>query len=106
MDEKTPHLHSFIQMTDERGMFCASKFFGKKKQLEDLQSSYAEKMATFGLERGKSKKETKAKHQTLSEYYKQKNEQLKNDIKKVEEKQKEINQIKETILEKNMKKKK
>lgn len=100
MDETTPHIHAFVQMTDDRGLFNASKYFGKKKQLEELQTSYAEKMAQFGLERGRSKKETKAKHQTLNEYYKQKNEQLKNDIKKIEEKQEEINQIKETILEK------
>ena len=100
MDETTPHIHAFIQMTDEKGLFNASKYFGKKKQLEELQTSYAKAMEPFGLERGRSKKETKAKHQTLNEYYKQKNEQLKNDIKKIEEKQEEINQIKETILEK------
>ena len=69
-DETTPHLHAFVQMTDERGLFSASRFFGKKKQLEELQTSYAKAMDPFGLERGRSKKETKAKHQTLNEYYK------------------------------------
>lgn len=69
-DETTPHLHAFVQMTDDRGLFNASKYFGKKRQLEELQTSYAKAMEPFGLERGRSKKETKAKHQTLSEYYK------------------------------------
>lgn len=98
MDETTPHLHTFIQMTDERGLFCAKKFFGKRQQIEELQTSYAEKMEEFGLERGISKKITNAKHQKLSEYYKNENEKLENKIKKIEE-------IKETIFKKEDEKK-
>lgn len=122
MDETTPHIHAFIQMTDEKGLFNASKYFGKKKQLEELQTSYAEKMAQFGLERGRSKKETKAKHQTLNEYYKyavdtaEEFKKIENEVKigieklkedserikakqeELQDKEKEIDEIKNTIL--------
>ena len=122
MDETTPHLHAFVQMTDERGLFSASRFFGKKKQLEELQTSYAKAMEPFGLERGRSKKETKAKHQTLNEYYKhavdtaEEFKKIENEVKigieklkedserikakqeELQDKEKEIDEIKNTIL--------
>lgn len=122
MDETTPHIHAFIQMTDEKGLFNASKYFGKKRQLEELQTSYAKAMEPFGLERGRSKKETKAKHQTLNEYYKyavdtaEEFKKIENEVKtgieklkedserikakqqELQNKEKEIDEIKNTIL--------
>lgn len=130
MDETTPHIHAFIQMTDEKGLFNASKYFGKKKQLEELQTSYAKAMEPFGLERGRSKKETKAKHQTLNEYYKhavdtaEEFKKIENEVKtsieklkedserikakqeELQDKEKEIDEIKNTILGEEKKEKK
>ncbi len=103
-DETTIHQHCFVQMTDERGLFCANRFFGKKNDLEKLQTSYAEKMSVFGLKRGKSKKETKARHTTLNEYYKATESKIKHDIEllkqdseRIAEKQKELAEMEKML---------
>ena len=75
-DEATKHGHYFVLPTDERGYLNASRYFGKKKQIIALQDSYAEAMEVFGLERGRSKEETGANHQSLNEWHKQEEERL------------------------------
>lgn len=85
MDETTPHIHAFILTTDEKGMFNGTQFFGKKKMLENYQTTYAEAMEPYGLERGISKKETKARHITSWEYMKQANEQIEQKIELLQE---------------------
>lgn len=92
MDEKTPHLHAFILTTDEKGMFNGSRFFAKKSMLENYQDSYAKKMAPFGLERGISKKETRARHKTKTEYLKENIKKIENDIEKLKTDSERINQ--------------
>lgn len=79
-DETTTHLHCFVIMTDEQGRFNASRFFNKKKQIVEMQDSYAEAMAPFGLERGLSKEQTGAIHQTLNEWKKAECERLEKEI--------------------------
>ena len=79
-DEATTHLHCFVIMTDEQGRFNSSRFFNKKKQIVEMQDSYAEAMAPFGLERGISKEQTGAIHQTLNEWKKAECERLEKEL--------------------------
>ena len=78
-DEKTFHIHAYIS-TFDNGKFNASKYFGKKSQIIELQDSYAESMAQFGLARGESKEITKARHQTLDEWHKAESERLEKEL--------------------------
>ena len=82
-DEATTHLHCFVIMTDGNGRFNSSRFFNKKSQVVALQDSYAEAMAPFGLERGLSKEQTKARHKTLQEWHKEKSAQLEKELKEM-----------------------
>ncbi len=79
-DEACTHLHCFVIMTDEQGRFNSSRFFNKKKQIVEMQDSYAEAMAPFGLERGLSKEQTGAIHQTLNEWKKAECERLEKEL--------------------------
>lgn len=82
-DEATTHLHCFVIMTDENGRFNSSRFFNKKKQIVEMQDSYAEAMAPFGLIRGESKEKTGAVHQTLHEWHKEEVERLASELAKM-----------------------
>ena len=79
-DEATTHLHCFVIMTDENGRFNSSRFFNKKKQIIEMQDSYAKSMAPFGLERGLSKEQTGALHQTLNEWRQAECERLEKEL--------------------------
>ena len=79
-DELQIHIHTFSIMTDENGRFNSSRFFNKKSQVIALQDSYAEAMSPFGLERGQSKEQTGAMHQTLDEWRKAECERLEKEI--------------------------
>lgn len=79
-DEATTHLHCFVIMTDENGRFNSSRFFNKKKQVIEMQDSYAVAMAPFGLCRGISKDITHATHQTLHEWKKAECERLEKEV--------------------------
>ena len=74
LDEKTPHIHCvWVPITDKGGL-SAKEYIGDGKKLEALQTSYANAMKSFGLERGiKSDR----KHQTTDEYRRRENEKLK-----------------------------
>ena len=85
MDQKTPHLHCFVLMTDEQGKFNSSRFFNKKQQLIEMQDSYAADMAQFGLIRGESKEQTGARHQTLHEWKKSECERLEKELQEMKE---------------------
>lgn len=80
MDENTPRLHCLVIKTDENGRFNSSRFFNKKKQIIEKQDSYAEAMTPFGLERGLSKGQTGAMHQTLNEWQKAECERLEKEL--------------------------
>jgi len=70
LDEKTPHIHCvFVPIKD--GNLKFKGFFNGKKDLEKEQTIYAEKMAKFGLNRGKN--QSPSKHITTREYYGMKN---------------------------------
>ncbi len=97
--ETTRHGHYFVAPIDDNGKLNASRFFGKKSQIVAMQDSYAEVMAQFGLERGKSKKETKARHQTLAEWHKKEEQRLSEEKKEIAREFQNIQKIKETILE-------
>ena len=84
-DESTTHLHCFVLMTDENGRFNSSRFFNKKKQIVEMQDSYAEAMSPFGLARGKSKDETRAEHQSLHEWHKSECERLEKELREMVE---------------------
>ena len=98
-DEQTKHGHYFVMPTDEKGHLNASKYFGKKQQVIQLQDSYADAMAQFGLVRGISKEQTRANHISLDEWHKQEEAQLLADIAKIEREKEVIAQIRETVLE-------
>ena len=84
-DETTTHLHCFVIMTDEQGKFNSSRFFNKKSQVIALQDSYAKAMAPFGLERGQSKEQTGAVHQTLQEWKQAESERLERELQEMTE---------------------
>jgi hypothetical protein len=65
LDEKTPHIHCvFVPITSD-GRLSAGDWMKTGKQLEEVQSKYAEAMAEFGLERGVK---SERKHHTTEEY--------------------------------------
>ncbi len=97
-DEATKHGHYFVLPTDERGYLNASQYFGKKKQIIALQDSYAEAMEQFGLERGRSKEETRANHQSLNEWHKQEEERLLAEIVKIEKEKAVIEKVKNRVF--------
>ncbi len=82
-DEATTHLHCFVIMTDDNGKFNSSRFFNKKKQIIEMQDSYAEAMSPFGLVRGESKEQTGARHKTLHEWKKEECERLEEELAKM-----------------------
>ena len=83
-DEKTFHIHAYISNFDN-GKFNASKHFGKKSQIIEMQDSYAKAMLQFGLIRGESKEITKARHQTLDEWHKTECERLEKEVREMTE---------------------
>lgn len=97
-DECTRHGHYFLVPLDEKGYLNASKFFGKKQQVVQLQDSYSDAMERFGLVRGISKEQTRANHQSLDDWHKQEKERLLNDIIKIEREKEVVSQIKEQVL--------
>ena len=64
LDESTPHLHCIVVPLDDRGRLNARTFLGgTRERMSELQTSYAQDMERFGLERGISRTITKAQHQ-------------------------------------------
>lgn len=66
-DEKTPHLSAFVVPIDAKGKLNAKGLIGNREQMSKDQDSYHAKVADLGLERGI--KGSKAKHQTIQQYY-------------------------------------
>lgn len=69
LSETTPHIHAITGAIDERGKLCAKNIIRGPAHLRELQSEYAERMKQFGLQRGISKKLTKAQHKELRDFY-------------------------------------
>ena len=66
-DETTPHLVAYVVPIDERGKLNAREFLGGRGKLSAMQTSFAEKVADLGLERGLEG--SKARHTTIKSYY-------------------------------------
>ncbi len=71
-DEATPHVHAFVCPRNEAGNICFKSYVSNKHDIEDMQSDYAKLMEPFGLQRGKPKNTTKAFHNSLRNYYNEK----------------------------------
>ena len=74
MDEKTPHIHAVTVNLTKDGRLSAKELIGNRKQMQERQDRYAERMEQFGLKRGL--KNTGIKHEDAKEYYKRMNEAL------------------------------
>ena len=69
-DEKTPHVHATVVPLTEDGRLSAREYlFGHKEKLKGFQDRYAQEMKEYGLERGV--RETRSKHKTTQQYYKE-----------------------------------
>lgn len=69
-DEKTTHIHAIVIPIDEKGKLNARAFLGgTRDKMSDIQTSYGKEMERFGLERGISKKITKAQHKTSQQWH-------------------------------------
>ena len=55
-------------------------------------------MEQFGLERGRSKEETRANHQSLNEWHKQEEERLLADIVRIEREKAVVEQVKNRVF--------
>lgn len=74
MDEKTPHIHAVTVNLTKDGRLSAKELIGNKKQMQERQDRYAERMEQFGLKRGL--RNTGIRHEDAKEYYKRMNEAL------------------------------
>ncbi|MEM8968591.1 MAG: plasmid recombination protein [Bacteroidota bacterium] len=71
LDEKTLHIHAtVVPLTKDSRLSTKEYLFGHKEKLRGFQDRYANAMVPFGLERGL--KGSCSKHQTTSQYYRQK----------------------------------
>ena len=93
-DETTPHMHVNLVPITKNGKLSAKEVIGNRKDLEQMQDKYFEKISkTFPeLERGKKKEITNKLHKSLEEFKKETAEKAQDYNYKLEEK-KEIQQI-------------
>ena len=68
-DETTPHLTAMVIPLDDRGHLNARSFTGGKVQLSEMQTSFAEAVSDWGIERGIHR--SGARHVSIREYYAQ-----------------------------------
>ena len=66
-DETTPHLSAFVVPLTEDKRLSAKEFIGSRDKMRADQTTYAACVANLGLERGIEG--SKAKHQSIREYY-------------------------------------
>lgn len=87
-DETTPHLHAFVCPLKDNKL-NAKYYTGGKAALSRIQDSYAESMIDFGLDRGRRYSDDLSiptkRHKSINNYWS-------------EEKQKEVDAIKDTIF--------
>jgi len=70
MDEKTPHAHAFVVPITPEGKLSARHFTGGSdgwKKLKEQQTSFSKAVEHLGLKRGQEG--SKAKHQTVKNFY-------------------------------------
>ena len=78
-DETTPHLSAFVVPITGDGRLSAKEFIGNKAKMSADQTSFAEAVEEVGLKRGV--KGSKARHQTISQYYARVNDSERGEIK-------------------------
>ena len=78
-DETTPHLSAFVVPITEDGRLSAKEFIGNKAKMSADQTSFAEAVQEVGLKRGV--KGSKARHQTIRQYYARVNDSERGEIK-------------------------
>lgn len=66
LDESTPHIVAYV-VPEIEGRLNARAIFGGREKLRNIQTSYAEAMKPFKLQRGVEG--SKAKHQTVKSFY-------------------------------------
>ena len=66
-DETTPHLSAFVVPITEDGRLSAKEFIGDRGKMSADQDSFAQAVRVVGLDRGV--KGSKAKHQSIKQYY-------------------------------------
>lgn len=72
-DEKTPHISILLTPIDEKGKLNARSYFGGREKMTALQDEFYEKVGKkHDLDRGI--KGSKAKHQTIKQYYEKQNQ--------------------------------
>ncbi len=74
MDESSPHIHAIVVPIDAKGHLNAYDYIHGPASLRQLQTSYAEAMKEFGLERGLEY--SVSKHQDLKRFYATLNESV------------------------------
>ena len=67
LDEATPHIHAYLVPLDQTQKLNCKSYFGGREKLRRFQDSYAEAMASLGLERGI--KGSRATHAQVKDYY-------------------------------------
>ena len=68
------HCHAIVIPIDERGHLCASRFTDGSRTMSEHQTSYAQDMQEFGLQRGL--KGSQAKHKDIKKFYAEFNQAL------------------------------
>ena len=93
-DETTPHMHINLVPITKEGKLSAKEVVGNRKDLEQMQDKYFQKISKSfpELERGKKKEITNKIHKTLDEFKKETSEKVETYNFKLEEK-KEIERI-------------
>ena len=66
-DETSPHLSAFVVPLTQDGRLSAKEFIGDRQKMRGDQTSYAQRVADLGLERGIEG--SRARHQTVRSYY-------------------------------------
>lgn len=66
-DETSPHLVAYVVPLDQDGKLNAKSFLGGKAKLTAMQTDFAQAVGRHGLQRGIEG--SKAKHQSIREYY-------------------------------------
>ena len=67
LDEEYPHIHAIVTPIDENGKLNAYSFTGKRAQFFNMQKDYADRMAQFGIEKGRTY--SKADNKELKKFY-------------------------------------
>lgn len=67
--ESSWHIHALLVPIDDKGKLSAAYYLNGKEKLQEWQTAYYKEVGyKYGLERGKDKAESQARHKSLKEY--------------------------------------